>query len=72
MFEQRPLNEMVQNCIKTVRHDMFNKPVNNYSMAAPRSALARLMVATSCVFGLVQMSWAQQYVESEEAASGTI
>lgn len=72
MFEQRPLNEMVQNCINTVRHDMFNTPVNNYSMAAPRSALARLLVATSCVFGLVQTSWAQQDVESEEAASGTI
>ena len=64
MFEQRPLNEMVQNCIKTVRPNMFKTSVNNYSLGAPRSAFARLVVATSCALGLVQMSWAQDASET--------
>ena len=72
MFEQRPLNEMVQNCIKTVRPNMFKTSVNNYLVGAPRSALARLVVATGCALGLVQMSWAQQASETEDTAAGTI
>jgi len=72
MFEQRPLNEMVQNCIKTVRPNMFKTSVNNYLVGAPRSALARLVVATGCALGLVQMSWAQQASVTEDTAAGTI
>ena len=72
MFEQRPLNEMVQNCIKTVRPNMFKTSVNSYSPGAPRSAFAQLVVATSCALGLVQMSWAQDASDTEEAAGGAI
>ena len=72
MCEQRPLNEMVQNCIKTVRPNMLKTSVNNYSLGAPRSAFARIVVATSCALGLVQMSWAQDASETQEAAGSTI
>ena len=67
MFEQRSLNEMVQNCINTVRPNMFKTSVNNYSLGAPRSAFAHLVVATSFALGLVQMSWAQDASEAEQA-----
>ena len=72
LFERRPLNGMVQNRIKTARPNMFKTSVNNFSLGAPRSAFAHLVVAAGCVLVLVQMSWAQQASETEEAACGAI
>ena len=71
MFEETALYKMIQSCINNVRPHMSKTRVNTFSMGAPRAAFSRLVIATCCAVGFVQMGWAQEDV-SEESAGGSI